>query len=73
MKAWKYVAPTSVLLLAKKDDFDCLPAELQDKYRGLPGTAWNNRPGNPLPEMLVGASRSDVETALAGQGWYKYP
>jgi len=75
MKAWKYVSERSghVVILAKEDDFGCLPTYLQAIFQGYAGRGmpWGDRPGgNVLPEHLIGANKSDIETALASRGWF---
>lgn len=72
MNAWRYDTPGHVLLLARQNDFACLPPYLQQKFIGIKGAAWGSRPGTALPEKLVGANLSDIEEALKAQGWFLY-
>lgn len=72
MNGWKYVGNGVVLLLARKDDFTGVPDQVTRAVHGVAGVAWGDRPGSPLPDHLVGASRQSIEAALGNQGWFVY-
>jgi hypothetical protein len=66
MKAWKYVGLRGVLLLVREDDFDCLPPELQDRFKhvkGIPADIKTER-------ALIGSSGPQVQHDLSTKGWH---
>lgn len=70
MKGWKYVGRHKVVILAKKDDFTGVPVDIVADVAGVTGQPWGDRPGNPLPDKLIGADKATIEAALKQFGWY---
>lgn len=69
MNAWKYMSNTRVLLLAKKDNFACLPADLEKVFATRPGQAIELQFDKPL----IGADPAVVKQNLETQGWHIWP
>lgn len=70
LKAWKYVGRGKVLLLARENDFSGVPSNIVASLQGVRGTPWGDRPGQELPDNLIGADRATIEQALASKGWF---
>jgi uncharacterized protein YcgL (UPF0745 family) len=69
MKAWKYMSNSRVLLLARKDEFSCLPDDLRKVFEQTAGVQVDV----PIGKPLVGADSSSVILALEAQGWHLWP
>lgn len=69
MMAWKYVGAKRVLLLARKDDFACLPTDLHNIFDRLEGTVVDLETDRPL----VGADGEAIRRNLGTQGWHIWP